>query len=484
MKHTRLLTLLVLLLTAATGAWGMEVYVSYPWPTGTTSVNSAGNLMLEMEPSDSFDNLKAKIQDKSGLDPAYMLLYYNSAEMDDNETLYEKNIQSQSVLTLVYTATQYTVKVVGGTADKEKAYPGETVTITADDPDPGQFFEKWWDGNLLYPLKFAHANASATTFVMPARDVTNLSSIYVDVLNPFIVALADGTDDADKWKVSLDGTTFGALPIGRLTGDGTETVTLKYSGTRKVKSVTATTDATPAEPVTLATPLTIEAITAGTIVVINPQEGMQYLTNGGTTKTAMTNYTTTYIPLEAGQKVQFYGNGTSITQYGFDHETSFQAESNGFTCKVYGNIMSLVNETGYETATTLSGQYVFWCLFAGNDALTDASELLLPATTLTKSCYSGMFSGCSSLTAGPKLPATELAEACYNAMFYNCSSLTSAYVKAAYTNGNIECTDMFKHSTAAGAVLHTTSGNKASWETMMGTGKTWSAWSVADDWQD
>jgi len=43
---------------------------------------------------------------------------------------------------------------------------------------------------------------------------------------------------------------------------------------------------------------------------------------------------------------------------------------------------------------------------------------------------------------------------------------------------------MFDGCSATCAVLHTTSGNKASWETKMGTGKTWSNWSVADDWQD
>ena len=168
MKQNRLLLLLALLLTAATGAWGMQIYISYPsWPTGT-NVNGDGNLVLEMEASDSFENMKAKIEDKSGLNPDYMKLYFNSVEMANNETLDAKGVTSNSVLTLVYTP-------------------------------------------------------------------------------PFYVTMKDGVKDADKWTVKVGEGQAQALPIGGL--EGGETVTLKYNGRLKVKSVTATIDAgAPAAP--------------------------------------------------------------------------------------------------------------------------------------------------------------------------------------------------------------------------------------------
>lgn len=62
----------------------------------------------------------------------------------------------------------------------------------------------------------------------------------------------------------------------------------------------------------LATPLTLEALTDGTIVVNDPRSGMQYTLNGGA-KTTMSG--TTNINVVAGDKVAFYGNGTSITSY-------------------------------------------------------------------------------------------------------------------------------------------------------------------------
>ena len=118
MKQFRLLTLLALLMTAATGAWGMQIYISYPsWPTGT-NVNGDGNLVLEMEASDSFENMKAKIEEKSGLNPDYMKLYFNSVEMANNETLYAKGVTSNSVLTLVY--TPYSVTMKDGVKDADK----------------------------------------------------------------------------------------------------------------------------------------------------------------------------------------------------------------------------------------------------------------------------------------------------------------------------------------------------------------------------
>ena len=236
-------------------------------------------------------------------------------------------------------------------------------------------------------------------------------------------------------------------------------------------------------PDPLATPLTIEAVTPGTIQVYidgTLSTGMKYSKNGGTPTLIKT---TTDITVAKGDKVQFYGNGTDTQVYGNNPEVNIQGIGDGFQTKVYGNIMSLLDETGFATKTDLpNASFVFYELFAGNTTLNDASELLLPATTLAEQCYVLMFAGCTSLTKAPKLPATTLATDCYWGMFKACTSLTSAYVKAAYTGEHDECGDMFDGCTADDAVLHTTSDNKASWEDKMGMN--WSNWSVAADWQD
>ena len=182
-----------------------------------------------------------------------------------------------------------------------------------------------------------------------------------------------------------------------------------------------------AEPEGLAAPLTVEALTAGTVKVnINGtlSTGMKYSVNGGA-KTTITE--TTDIAVSAGDKVRFYGNGTATQVYGDSPEVKILGDGDGFTCKAYGNIMSLLDEENFATKTDLPNQkFVFYGLFYGNTALTDASTLLLPATTLAKSCYNSMFRDCKALTAAPALPATTLAENCYYQMFNGCSVLTAA----------------------------------------------------------
>ena len=245
----------------------------------------------------------------------------------------------------------------------------------------------------------------------------------------YTVSMKDGVKDADKWTVKVGEGQAQALPIGGLKeGDP---VTLQYNGRLKVKGVKATSEAGAPAVDPLAVPLTIEAITAGTITMTKPKEGMQYSLNGGA-KTAVT----ATINVAAGDKVAFYGNGTTITSYGAvgsSQCTKITTKSDGFTCKVYGNIMSLVDEENFATATTLSATYTFKLLFGNNRAITDASGLLLPATQLAEYCYSEMFEGCSALTAAPALPATQLAASCYQKMFMGCSALTAAPVLPAET---------------------------------------------------
>ena len=305
----------------------------------------------------------------------------------------------------------------------------------------------------------------------------------------YTVSLDDGDVDTQNWSGNVnDAQTDVTLPIKKL--DGGEKVTLKYNGRLKVKSVTAVSDIVPVDP--KKTALTIEAITDGTITVSYPMEGMKYSTDGGKTKTAMT--ATTEIPVQAGQKVQFYGTASSY--YG----TKIIGSGEGFQCKVYGNIMSLISETDFATATTLTETMALSRLFNGNTTLTDASGLLLPAMTLSRSCYEAMFLGCSNLTAAPELPAEimvqacymqmfmnctkletapelkseQLATSCYSTMFYNCSSLTTAPVLPAATLPGYCYSQMFQMCSKLGSVTClatniTATGCTNGWLTNAGT---------------
>ena len=190
-------------------------------------------------------------------------------------------------------------------------------------------------------------------------------------------------------------------------------------------------------------PLTLEAIADGEITVSNPKSGMQYSVNGG----AKTAVTTDPISVSTNDVVEFYGNGKEITTY---DGTNIQCSAD---CYIYGNIMSLVDETGFVTNTTLTGEYAFASLFENNTYLKNHSdkELVLPATTLTKGCYYNMFCGCTSLKKAPALPATTLADECYACMFYYCTGLTTApalpattLTKGCYRSMFFGCTGLTK----------------------------------------
>jgi len=125
-------------------------------------------------------------------------------------------------------------------------------------------------------------------------------------------------------------------------------------------------------------------------------------------------------------------------------------------CKTYfnvsGNIMSLIygdKFTGDETRFN-GNSACFYRLFADDSYLLNASNLILPATTLTDYCYQDMFCNCTKLITTPQLPATTLAKSCYVNMFRRCTSLTEAtqllpateLVDYCYSNMFCNCTSL------------------------------------------
>jgi len=72
--------------------------------------------------------------------------------------------------------------------------------------------------------------------------------IFVSVVPPLYAYVKSGVKDADKWTVKVGEGQAQALPIGGLKGNGKETVTLQYNGRLKVKGVKATSDEKPAAP--------------------------------------------------------------------------------------------------------------------------------------------------------------------------------------------------------------------------------------------
>lgn len=207
------------------------------------------------------------------------------------------------------------------------------------------------------------------------------------------------------------------------------------------------------------TPLTFEAVEAGTINIDNPNTlTIEYNKNNSGWTSANTDPIS--ITVAAGDVVQFRGDNACYWATGDSGETvtRFTATNPVY---VYGNVMSLIDKDDFPTNTTLTEEFALAYLFAApssdifqfyanNSTILNHpnKDLMLPATTLSETCYGYMFAGCEGLTRAPELPATTLAMGCYHQMFADCSGLTEAPSLPATTLTDMCYSSMFSNCTS------------------------------------
>jgi len=171
-----------------------------------------------------------------------------------------------------------------------------------------------------------------------------------------------------------------------------------------------------------------EALEAGSTIDLQGYgrpSGFEYSTDGGAT---WSDFSAAITLTNVGDKCYFKTkvarkNITYELFPGYSMPCNFKGSGK---LKLSGNIMALLNSENPPTTMTEDYAGCFQQLFQYNENVSDASELVLPATTLAENCYYSMFSGCTKLEKAPSIYATTLATNCCNSMFYNCIKLTTA----------------------------------------------------------
>ena len=373
-------------------------------------------------------------------DRCYRWMFAGCTGLTDAPVLPAETIKMRSYDLMFYHCTNISAITCLATnvtnVEDEEGYIMQWVTGVAP---AGKFIKKWnvnWPiGDNGIPSGWVTEESLPTDSILVFGDAGGNSAFTFTTLSNW------SATTSDSWILLNQATGVSGITNLTITVEATNT---PRTGTVTITDKYSTTVFTIEQDSYRINPLTFKIISGGTIKwgaytgtvdAARIRRRIQYKKNDGSWTDILSNTGSSApsINVAANDIIQFRGDNLNYSDIAkYDSYNSFKGSTASFT--IEGNIMSLINSTGFTTAETLNPnyQYTFINLFSGCTGLTSVENLLLPATALTYGCYQGMFSHCTSLQTAPVLPALVVPSNGYYKMFDGCTNLN--YIKCLATN--------------------------------------------------
>jgi hypothetical protein len=160
---------------------------------------------------------------------------------------------------------------------------------------------------------------------------------------------------------------------------------------------------------------TISNATSVTPIWVVPGDPLLYTLDNGLSWAEAVSGTSITVP---GDNIKFVGDGRTGLFTDFLSTNAWTIT--GDDVILSGNINTLLDHN--NIITTVS-DYAFINMFLNCTVITEAEDLVMPATTIGVASYAYMFEGCNNLLNTPDLPAMILNSSSYNGMFWGCINI-------------------------------------------------------------